>query len=325
MTLFGVEEVLPRGNESELSGPELREQVATAADALSTAVGEDPQVLRRRLLKLVNLPRLSDTDDHDLREVLRELRVCEQEGKGAYRARLRRVTRVDRPAGIGRLPRPRSVKPASAAGACGLCSDGYSVGDLIGRTPSPEELPYIPMGWLCWHCLVQRRQQPRRRDVLLRLFHALFAGDGAGLNGIECGVLLEWLTEDPALANSKPWTADPLENTLVRLRTSVADGKPTTWISTQTVHTIVAVLQEAPASPSTTAQDVGMLAALVQHLAEWETNPAGLQPSRYGTGWRFRQQTIALTEHPTVLSQLGGPFFLFQCKTTKTGQLVEPS
>ncbi|MER5436084.1 hypothetical protein [Streptomyces sp. NPDC002588] len=67
-----------------------------------------------------------------------------------------------------RLPRPRSVKPASAAGACGLCGDGYNVGDLIGRTPSPEELPYIPMGWLCRHCLVQRRQQPRRRDVLLR-------------------------------------------------------------------------------------------------------------------------------------------------------------
>lgn len=111
----------------------------------------------------------------------------------------------------------------------------------------------------------------------------------------------------------------------MRLRTSVANGKPTTWISTQTVHTIVAVLQEAPASPTMRAQDAGMLAALVQHLAEWETNPADLQPSRYGTGWRFRRQTIALTEHPTALSQLGGPFFLFQRRTTKTGQLMEPS
>jgi hypothetical protein len=325
MTLFGVEEVLPCGNEAELAGTELREQAAKTADALAATVGEDPQTLRRRLLKLVNLPRLSDTDDHDLREVLRELRVCEQEGRGAHRTRLRRVTRVDRPAGIARLPRPRSVKPASAAGACGLCRDGYCAGDLIGRTPSPEDLPYIPMGWLCWHCLVQRRHQPRRRDVLMRVFHALFAGDGVGLNGIECGVLLEWLTEDPALTDSKPWTADPLENTLVRLRTSVADGKPTTWLSHQTAHTIIAVLQEAPASPATTPQDDEMLAALVQHVAEWATNPADVQSARYGTGWRFRQQVLALTEHPTVLSQLGGPFFLYQCKTTQAGQLVEPS
>ncbi|GGN41107.1 hypothetical protein [Streptomyces fuscichromogenes] len=324
MTLFGVEEVLPRGNEAELAGPRLREQVDQAADALSATVGEDPQALRGRLLKLVNLPRLSDTDDHDLREVLRELRVCEQEGKAAYRARLQRVTRVDRPAGIAQLPRPRSVKPASSAGACGLCADGYDVGDLIGRMPSPDELPYVPMGWLCWHCLVQRRRQPRRRDVLLRFFHALFAGDGVGLNGIECGLLLEWLTADPALSNSKPWKADPLENTVVRLRTSAADGKPTTWLSTQTVHTIVAVLREVPASPATTVQDEEALAALVQHLAEWETNPAAVPASRYGTGWCFRRQVLALTEHPTVLSQLGGPFFLYQCKTTQTGQLVEP-
>ncbi|MET9386267.1 hypothetical protein ABZY09_35715 [Streptomyces sp. NPDC002928] len=120
-------------------------------------------------------------------------------------------------------------------------------------------------------------------------------------------------------------TADPLENTLVRLRTSLADGKPTTWLSTQTAHTIIAVLQEAPASTATTVQDAELLAALVQHLAEWETNPAAVPSPRYGTGWRFRQQVLALTKHPTVLSQLGGPFFLYQCKTTKTGQPVEPS
>ncbi|MFG2858625.1 hypothetical protein ACGFZ9_50270 [Streptomyces mirabilis] len=110
----------------------------------------------------------------------------------------------------------------------------------------------------------------------------------------------------------------------MRLRADAADGKPTTWLSAQTAHTIVAVLQDAPASPATTAQDGEMLSALVQHLAEWATNPADVPRSRYGTGRRFRQQTLALTEHPTVLSQLRGPFFLFQCKTTSTGQLVEP-
>ncbi|MFG3517598.1 PHD finger domain-containing protein [Streptomyces bobili] len=325
MTLFGVEHVLPRDQETDaLAGTELREQATKAIDALSAAVGEDPQTLHGRVLKLLNLPRFSDADDHDLREILRELRICEREGRRAYRARLRRVTRVDRPAGIGRLPRPRWVKAASTAGSCGLCGDGYGPGDMVGRTPWEEGIPYVPMGWLCWHCLVHRRQHPRRRDVLLRFFHAMFAGDGIGLNGHECGVLLDWLTEEPALSSSKPWTADPLENTLVRLRAGATDGKPTTWLSTQTVHTIVAVLQEASASPATTVKDVQVLAAVVQHLAEWATNPADLKPSRYGTGWRFRQQTLASTGHPTVLSQCGGPFFLYQCKITKTGQLVEP-
>ncbi|MEU5632211.1 hypothetical protein ACH47C_23880 [Streptomyces rishiriensis] len=325
MTLFGVEDVLRHDHETDaLAGTELREQVTQAVDALSATVGEDPQTLYSRVLKLLNIPRLSDADDHDLREVLRELRLCEREGRRAYRARLRRVTRVDRPGGIGRLPRPRSVKAASVPGTCALCGDGYNAGTLIGRPPFAEELPYVPIGWLCWHCLVQRRQQPRRRDVLLRTFHALFAGmEGLDLNGHECAVLLDWLTEEPALATSKPWTSDPLENTLVRLRVSAADETPATWLSAQTAHTIVAVLQEAPSSPVMTPQDGETLEALVQHLAEWETNPAGVRRAQYGTGWRYRQRVLQLTAHPTALSERGGPFHLFQCRVNPSGQLVE--
>lgn len=326
MTLFGVEHVLPRDQETDaLVGAALREQANQAVAALSAAVGEDPQTLYGRVLKLLNLPRLSDADDDDLREIIRELRICEQEGRKVYRARLQRVTRVERPGGIGRLPRPRLVKGASAPGTCALCGDGYTTGELIGRPPFAEERPYVPIGWLCWHCLVQRRQQPRRCDVLLRVFHALFAGmEGVGLNGHECGVLLEWLTEEPALADSKPWMADPLESTLVRLRTSAADGNPATWLSAQSAHTMVAVLQEAPASASTTPRDGEMLGALVQHLAEWETNPAGVRPVQYGTGWRYRQRVLQLTGNPTALSERGGPFHLFQCPINPSGQFTEP-
>jgi hypothetical protein len=216
------------------------------------------------------------------------------------------------------------MKLATADGTCGLCGDSIGVGEPIGRMPAPE-FPYEAMGWLCWHCLVERRQQPRRRDVLLRVFHQLFADDGIGLNAYECAVLKAWLTEDPALAQSKPWLSDPLENTLVRLQTSVDEGKPTTWLSAQTAHTIVAVLQEAPASPATTPQDSEMLRALAEHLAEWEMNPPGVQRRKYGTGWRYRQQVLTLTAHPTVLSERGGPFFLYQCRTTSTGALVEPA
>ncbi|MET8411129.1 hypothetical protein ABZV34_24010 [Streptomyces sp. NPDC005195] len=324
MTLFGAEEVLPSGNEASLSGAALREQADRAVDELSAAVGEDPETLRKRLLKLVNHAGLGDCDDHELREVLRELRICALEGGGVYRKRLKRITQVDRPQGIGRLPRPRSVKSAAAAGACGLCGDAYATGDLIGRSPFTPGVPYEQMGWQCWHCLVDRRQQPRRRDVLLRFFHALFAGaEGVGLNAHECAVILQWLTEEPALENCKPWIADPLENTLVRLRASIVDQRPTTWLSAQTAHTIVAVLQEAPAAAATTASDSDTLAALVQHLAEWATNPAAVPSAQYGTGWRYRQKLLSLTTHPTVLSRQGGPFHLFQCRVSATGQLVE--
>ncbi len=56
MTLFGVEEVLPSGNEVSPSGAALREQVNEALAVLSAAVGEDPQTLQARILKLVNHP-----------------------------------------------------------------------------------------------------------------------------------------------------------------------------------------------------------------------------------------------------------------------------
>lgn len=209
---------------------------------------------------------------------------------------------------------------------CGLCGDAYRAGDAIGRAQRDPKVAayYVQMGWLCWNCLVMRRQQPTRRDVLLRFFHGLFAHDGVGLNGHECRVLLEWLTVDPVLMSSKPWTVDPLKNTLLRLHTSTVEGKPVTWLSPQTTHTIIAVLREPASVAHLTAEETSVLSALAQHLAEWETNPESVPHSRYGTGWRYRQRALELTSHPTVLSRLGGPFHLFQCKVTVLGRLRDP-
>ncbi|MFI2031924.1 hypothetical protein [Streptomyces buecherae] len=326
MTLFGDEALLPHRAERELTGADLRARVREAVEELAALVDEDVQELLARVRALVNLPRLSATDDHDLRELLTELRLCAQEGRRGYKRRLRRETRVTRPGGIGRLPRPRWVKAAAMSGTCGLCGDAYAAGDMVGRAQMDPKLAhyYVPMGWLCWHCLVQRRQDPTRRDLLLRIFHGLFADDGVGFNGYECGVLLAWLTADPVLAGSKPWSADPLEATLVRLRASVADGKPLTWLSPQTTRTIMAVLQEPAATAVLSGQEAQLLSAVAQHLTEWDTNPAGVRHVQCGTGWRYRQRALALTDHPTILSRLGGPFFLFQCKVTSLGTLVDP-
>ncbi|AYN43275.1 hypothetical protein D9753_35305 [Streptomyces dangxiongensis] len=60
-------------------------------------------------------------------------------------------------------------------------------------------------------------------------------------------------------------------------------------------------------------------------MTEWEINPAGVPRARHGTGRRFRQRTLALSEHPAFLCRLGGPFFLFQCKVTALGALRDPN
>ncbi|MEW2132013.1 hypothetical protein [Streptomyces sp. NPDC005435] len=325
MTLFGVDEVLLADRE-ELTAPALRMRVSEAVDSVSAIVGEDRDALLKRILKFTNLPRLADADDHDLHELMWELQACEREGRRGYRARLRRITSVPRPGDIGRLPRPRWAKAATAAGLCQLCGDAYARNAMIGRAKWGSELAslYVPMGWLCWHCTVNRRDRPRRRDVLLRLFHGLFAGDGIGINGHESRVLLEWLTEKPALATSKPWTSDPLDETLARLRTGASERKPIVWLAETTARTIVSVLQEPASRGTLSAPDDELLSSVVQHLAEWATNPAGVPHSRYGTGHRFRQRVLAVTENPTLLSRSGGPYFLFQCQVTRTGNLVDP-
>jgi hypothetical protein len=61
--------------------------VARAVDSLAVTVGEDTQAMRRRVLKLVNLPRLSDADDHDLREVRASWRRTVEELVHGCRAR----------------------------------------------------------------------------------------------------------------------------------------------------------------------------------------------------------------------------------------------
>ncbi|UQA90676.1 hypothetical protein [Streptomyces halobius] len=38
---------------------------------------------------------------------------------------------------------------------------------------APKDPRFVAMGWLCLHYLCERRDQPRRRDVLLRLFPQL--------------------------------------------------------------------------------------------------------------------------------------------------------
>ncbi|MFI1185757.1 hypothetical protein [Streptomyces californicus] len=213
----------------ELCGSALTEWVEAAVTAVAASVGKPVERVRSRLVKTVDIKPNRDPDAEDLRECLRVLRVWIND-PAAYVPPARRP-KATRPEGIGHLPVPRTVKAAHLGISCGLCGDQVKAGELIGRAKDPKGRGFVAMGWMCGHCLYQRSQEPRRRDVLLRFHHHLLAGSAVGLNAYECGVLLTWLTEDPAPAATPAWAADPLEATIARLDTSVRESKGTTWIA----------------------------------------------------------------------------------------------
>jgi hypothetical protein len=289
-----------------LDGAPLRVAYEGGIAAVVAATGVQEKWVRSRVLKAVGVKDVLKADTEDGRECLRVLRSWATEPSTCQPPGPR--PKVRRPSGAGQLPVPRIVKWAAAGGECGLCGDAVKAGELIGRPRPPKQQPFVAMGWLCGHCLYERRAAPRRRDVLLRVFHRLFAGEAVDFNAFECGVLLSWLTSDPALARSAAWRRDPLESTLERLRTGIAEEAGAVWVSVRTAHTIMAVLQEPAAAESASPDDLDMLLALAFHLREWQANPSGVERWRFGTGPRYRREVLARTSRPSVLSSQGGPF-----------------
>ncbi|MET9954456.1 hypothetical protein ABZ135_23335 [Streptomyces sp. NPDC006339] len=268
-----------------------------------------------RIARAVGLPHLQKADEHDLREAVRVLvgwlRNPDQAPEPAQRSR------YSRPKGVGRLIGPRCVKTALTADVCGLCNDPIKAGDDMGRFRPPKPplaREFVAMGWLCRHCLFDRRHAPRRRDVLLRFFHHLLNASAVGLNAPECGALLTWLT-DSGTQQSEAWKQDPLDATLVRLATSVQEDKPNTWIALPTSITILRTLRAAGNDPA----DADLLEDILQHVADWDTNPCGIDHRRFGTGVRYRQEVLRLAPRTTFLSELGGPFYLH-----KANEQAEP-
>lgn len=298
----------------------LRTWLGTGVGTVSELVGVSVEKLEDRLTKTVGCKQLETADEADLRESLRVLRAWLND-PATCRPPARKP-RMERPEGIGQLPVPRTTKLAHTDLTCGLCCDPIKAGELTGRFRPPKDLrTYTAMGWLCAHCLYQRRQHPRRRDLLLRIFHQLFAGNGVDFNAYECELLHTWLTETPAPATTTAWNTDPLETTLARLQNSAAEDKASTWIATPTAGTIIAALNDAVLTP----QEKVLLDAVARHLYEWQANPNGVQTSRYGTGVRYRSQILRSTAHPTLLSVRGGPFDLHQAPQPRPADQDDPA
>ncbi|MFF5639646.1 hypothetical protein [Streptomyces sp. NPDC012825] len=259
-----------------------------------------------KVARAIGLNDLKDADEHDLREAVRVLNTWLRSPADVPEPAKR--SRYERPEGVGRLPGPRCVKKALVTQPCGLCNEPVKPGDLTGRVRPPKpplDRAFVPMGWLCRHCLFDCRHMPRRRDVLIRFFHHLLNSSPVGLNSHECRVLHTWLTTSGA-RSSEAWKRDPLDTTLVRLATSTTEDKANTAIAFPTSLTILRALRAADPDKA----DAGLLDAILQHTTEWETNPFDIDHRRYGTGVAYRQQILKSTDRPTFLSVLGGPFFL---------------
>ncbi|MET9568542.1 hypothetical protein ABZY34_05260 [Streptomyces virginiae] len=287
---------------------DLMQLIDTEVARVAQLLKKQLEHVRSRLAKTTGIKDFATADCEDLREAVRTLRLWFNT-PSAYTPPKR--PRIERPTGMGQLPVPRTLKTASASITCGLCADPVKAGDLIGRTRTPKDPKlYKAMGWLCQHCLYERRQQPRRRDVLLRIFHHLFASSAVDLNAHECAVLRTWIMEDPNLTATAAWQKDPLNATLTRLQTSQEEGKAATWIAFPTALTILALLRERSTSSPAATADTELLEVMLHHLDEWETNPQRVSLAKYGRGPAFRAQVLAVTASPSVLSERGGPFDL---------------
>ncbi|MEV7445691.1 hypothetical protein AB0O22_31915 [Streptomyces sp. NPDC091204] len=307
------------GSEDELAAarrPDLMRLIDTGVAGVAQLLKKLPERVHTRLAKTTGIKDFTTADCEDVKEAVRTLRLW-LNNPSAYTPPKR--PRIERPTGMGQLPVPRTLKPASASITCGLCADPVKAGDLIGRMRSPKNPKlHKTMGWLCQHCLYERREKPRRRDVLLRIFHHLFASSAVDLNAYECAVLRTWILEDAKLTATAAWQRDPLHATLARLQTSQEEAKATTWIAFPTALTVLALLRErsVSSSPAATA-DTELLDVMLQHLNDWETNPQKVSAARYGRGPGFRAQVLAMTASPSVLSERGGPFDLHHAPPPK--------
>ncbi|MFE9360894.1 hypothetical protein ACFYPB_43505 [Streptomyces olivaceoviridis] len=80
-------------------------------------------------------------------------------------------------------------------------------------------------------------------------------------------------------------------------------------LSYHPAHAAVAALHAAGRQEAS-AGDCAVLAAVAQHLAEWQHNPQNIDQARYKNRTLWRQAVLENTLTPTILSQRGGPFWV---------------
>lgn len=288
----------PSGEDlDKLHGAELRRLLATYVGPLAGALREPIPFVQTQLNDWMGAPSRAEATDEQLRDAILQAWAW-IEDPDSYGA-----SSQPEPPEPGGLPAPMRTKTAVADSSCNLCAAPVMAGELIGRMPRPRR-PYVPMDWLCAHCLSDRRAKPRLTDVLLRIFHHTFSGSTTLLNTAEAAVLLDALLSVPV-----PEGDGHLQEALTALRQGIEAPEPVMQLSYHPAHAAVAAVHTAGPQEAA-AGDAAVLTAVAQHLAEWQHNPQDIDQARYRNRILWRQAVLENTLTPTVLSQRGGPFWV---------------
>ncbi|MFD9047826.1 hypothetical protein [Streptomyces zaomyceticus] len=282
-----------------LHGPELRKLLSTYVGPLARMSREAIPTVQVRLNEWMGVYSRTEATDEQLRDAIVQARTWLQDPP-SYRA----YTHPEPPE-PGGLAVPVHTKDAAADSSCTLCAAPVATGELIGRMPRPRK-PYVPMSWLCNHCLLDRRTKPRLTDVLLRVFHHTFSGSSTTpLNTAEATVLLEALLRVPITDDN-----EHLQEAIIALRQGIDDSHPVMLLGYDPSHAAVAALQVEAKPQEADPGCTTVLAAVAQHLNEWRRSPQDIKQSSYSNHTLWRQAVLENTPTPTVLSQHGGPFWL---------------
>ncbi|MEW1699438.1 hypothetical protein [Streptomyces sp. NPDC091278] len=282
-----------------LHGPELRKLLTTYVGPLARMSGEPIPSTQIRLNNWMGVYQRGEASVEQLRDAIVQARTWLKD-PGSYRAYIH-----PEPPGPGGLPAPVQTKNAAADTSCVLCAAAVAAGELVGRLPRPRE-PYVPMVWLCAHCLFDRRTSPRLADVVLRVFHHTFSGSNTTpLNTAEAAVLLEVLLPIPLTGDD-----EHLQEAISVLRRGLDDADPVMSLSYYPARAAVSALHAAARPLDALSGDVPVLAAVTQHLDEWHHNPQNIGKDAYRSRTLWRQAVLKATPAPTVLSRQGGPFWV---------------
>ncbi|MER5638099.1 hypothetical protein ABT095_14220 [Kitasatospora sp. NPDC002227] len=284
---------------------EARAEIAVRVGRLSTAVGEVIPFVQIRINESVGAPTREDMDQEQAREALRQVQQWLRSPGTYHQPTAPAVQEPPADWVPGVLPAPEATRAAAEGATCDLCADPVPRGALLGRLPRPRSQQGVRLGWLCGHCLNDRRLKPRRRDLLLRIFHAVFLGSGIRLNVYEAQVMATWLEETSGQADGQPPAgASELAGITARLREVVA-AEHGTMLSRLAGLSVVQHLR-ADAGATTTLERE-FLHAVAQHFQEWSS---GGSAAADGPLWAGRREILGQTARPTVLSVRGGPFAL---------------
>ncbi|MEU0343803.1 hypothetical protein ABZ092_33820 [Streptomyces bobili] len=288
---------MPRTDLEQLHGAELRNLLSTYVGPLAQALREPIPLLQHHLNDWMDAPSRAAATDEQLRDAIVQA--------AAWLADPASYVVYAYPPKVepGGLPTPIHTKAALTDTSCTLCAAPVAAGETIGRMPRPRP-PFVPMSWLCAHCLFDRRVKPRLTDVLLRVFHHVFSVSATiSLNTAEARVLSDALSRLP----SGP-AEERLREAAAALDTRIDADTPVISVSAHHAHAAVHGLRAA--NLNLEPWDASLLAAVAEHLAQWQHNPQEINEAQFASPVLWRHAILTSTPTPTALAERGGPFWV---------------